>query len=143
VGVVVSRISVLTLGAHYQTVAVAAVTSVPSEDWVLPTTGSGTALAGGIVVSNPGLGSVIVEVEAIGLAAGSGATTRQLRMLTVAGGASATASFRLAGLEASISGVLVRSDAKVAVEQDFYALGSSDEAVPMAPVPVEGIPIIG
>jgi hypothetical protein len=29
------------------------------------------------------------------------------------------------------------------VEQDFYALGTHDDDVSIAPVPVEGIPLVG
>jgi hypothetical protein len=143
VGVVVSRIAVLTLGVHYQTVAFAAVTSVPADDWVLPAIASGTTLAGGVVVSNPGLASVTVEVEGFGAAAGAGGAVRQLGKLTVAAGASATESFALVGSGAGLSGVLVRSGAQVVVEQDFYALGTHDDDVSIAPVPVEGIPLVG
>jgi len=143
VGVVVSRIAVLTLGVHYQTVAFAAVTSVPADDWVLPAIASGTTLAGGVVVSNPGLASVTVEVEGFGAAAGAGGAVRQLGTLTVAAGASATESFALVGSGAGLSGVLVRSGAQVVVEQDFYALGTHDDDVSIAPVPVEGIPLVG
>jgi hypothetical protein len=142
VGVVVSRIAVLVVGHHEVTVAFTDVTSMPANDWVVPATASGASVAGGIVISNSGLQQV--EVELIGLTArGGAASITQLSTLTVPPSASAAASIHLPASGGSYSGVLVIASARVVVEQDLYGLGTLHEIVPVAPLPVEGVPVTG
>jgi hypothetical protein len=142
VGVVVSRIAALTVGNHEETVALAAVTSAPASDWVVPATASGASVAGGIVISNSGLEAV--EVEVVGLTArGGAASVTRLSKLIVPPRASTTAFVHLPASGATFSGVFVRASAHVVVEQDLYALSTPHEVVPLAPVPVEGVPVVG
>jgi hypothetical protein len=142
VGIVVSRIAVLTVEAHEETVAFAAVTSMPSIGWVVPALASGESVAGGIVISNPGFEPV--EDEIVGLTARGGrASVIEVSRLTVAPGASTTAPVSLPASPAVFSGLLVTASAPVVVEQDLYAVSTPHEVVPISPVPVEGVPVVG
>jgi len=142
VGVLVSRIAALTVGSHAETVAFAAVSSVPANNWVVPAAATGTSASGGIVISNPGLETVHVEVAGFSPGGGAASTT-QFAKLTIPPMASATAPLFLPASEASFAGVLVTASGQVVAEQDFFALGTPHDPVPVTPVPVEGIPVIG
>jgi hypothetical protein len=140
VGILVSRIAVLTVGVHEETVAFAAATSVPAIAWVVPATASGESVAGGIVISNSGLEPV--EAAVVGLT-GRGGSVLEVSRVTVAPGASSTVPVSLPASGAPFSGLLVTASAPVVVEQDLYAVSTPHEVVQVSPVPVEGVPVIG
>jgi hypothetical protein len=139
VGIVVSRTAVLTTGHHYETVAFSEATSFPAKEWVVPATESGAAVSGGVVISNPGRHPVEVKVIELSADAGAPITTT----LTVPSGATMTAAVQFSASERTVSGILVIAGGLVVAEQDFYALGTPNEVVPVAPAPVDGIPVVG
>jgi hypothetical protein len=139
VGIVVSRTAVLTTGHHYQTVAFSEATSLPAKEWVVPASESRTAVSGGVVISNPGRDPVEVEVIELSTDAGAPITTT----LTVPNGATMTAAVHLSASERTVSGILIVAGGLVVAEQDFYAVGTPNEVVPVAPGPVDGIPVVG
>jgi hypothetical protein len=139
VGIVISRTAVLTTGSHYETVAFAEVTSVPAKEWVVPATGSATSVSGGVVVSNPGRDPVEVEVIELSTDAGAPRTTT----LTVPSDATMTAAVHLSASETTVSGIVIVASGLVVAEQDFYAAAVPHEVVPIAPGPVDGIPVTG
>jgi hypothetical protein len=142
VGVVVARIATLTLGAHEEAVAFAAASSVPANVWVVPAIAFGVSVAGGIVISNTGIGSTQVEITRLGSGSGAAGATG-LSTLTIGPGASTTASVGSPVAGTTFSGLLVTASAPVVVEQDLYALSTPHETVPVMPAPVEGIPVTG
>jgi hypothetical protein len=147
VGVVVARVAVQHLGPHTETVALAAGTAQPSDDWILPvTSGSATTtvppLGGGLVFSNPGSKPAVLRLYELTTAAGS-SSLQQLRTLTLAGGSSVKVVLRLPIAGADFAGLLVNSGTPIVAEQDFYARGTVQHPVAVAPVPTLGVAVTG
>ncbi len=147
VGVVVARVAVQHLGPHTETVALAAGTAQPSDGWVVPVTaGSATTtvprLSGGLVFSNPGSEPAVLRISELTTASGS-SSLQQLSTLTLAGGSSAKVVLRLPIAGADFAGLIVDSGTPIVAEQDFYALGTVQHPVPVAPVPTLGVAVTG
>lgn len=145
VGIVVARSALLQVSAHAQTLAVVAATAGPARDWLLPAASSTNsrspeqALSGGVVISNPG--PARVEVALVELTAGGTPSSRLLRTLVVPAEATETVGLHLPIPAVSFAGLEVNASSPVVAEQDCYALGTPRYVLPIAPVPVEGVPV--
>jgi hypothetical protein len=147
VGVVVARIAVQHLGSHTETLALAAGTAQPSDGWILPaTSGSATTtvppLGGGLVFSNPGAKPTVLQLSELTTAGGS-SSLPLLKTVTLAGGSSLTVALPLPLKATGFAGLLVTAGAPVVAEQDFYAVGTAQQPIPVAPVPTLGVAVTG
>lgn len=146
VGVVVARIAIRRVSAHAETVALSAATANPADDWLLPATSppataQTVAIAGGLVVSNPGTSAV--QVSVLQLTASGGSVPLQVTTVTIAPDSSATVKLGLLAPAGGpfFAGLEVRAGSTVVVEQDFFAVSGTSGPGLDVPAPVQGIPV--
>ena len=145
VGIVIARVAVARVSAHADTVGVMAATANPASAWLVPAVtetplppGS-TALAGGLVISNPGTSAVRVAVSQMST---SGAVLSPLTQVTVAAGSTRFVVVRITSTGGSFAGYELSAVSEVEVEQGFYAVGTPSAPIPFSPAPVAGIPVL-
>jgi hypothetical protein len=122
-----------------------AATANPASAWLVPAVtetplppGS-TALAGGLVISNPGTSAVRVAVSQMST---SGAVLSPLTQVTVAAGSTRFVVVRITSTGGSFAGYELSAVSEVEVEQGFYAVGTPSAPIPFSPAPVAGIPVL-
>jgi hypothetical protein len=162
VGLVVARVATQRSGAHSETVATVAATAEASDGWVLPvssgqsatgtaahstssTSGQGTRstqpLGGALLISNPG--PATVEVHVMELSAAAPLSVVRLTTVSVVAGGTSTVTLQLRLTGPPFAGLQVDASSAVVAEADLYARSATGQALAIAPVPLEGIPVIG